>query len=61
MPAGKIQKKYGKPIFDSIYDKKRSAYKWLYMPATSNHFEGEKLYLFIDKDDNLVGWKIIEN
>ena len=60
IPAKKILKKFGKPIFDNIYDEKRSAYKWLYMPSTSTHFEGEKIYLFVDKDDKLVGWKVIE-
>ncbi len=58
MPADKILKRYGAPIID-IYDEKRNAYKWLYMPATSTHFEGEKLYLFIDEEDNLVGWKLL--
>ncbi len=60
MPAGKIRKKYGDPIMDNIYDKKRNAYKWLYMPAASSHFEGEKLYLFVNEDGKLVGWKLVE-
>ncbi|MEA3305701.1 MAG: hypothetical protein U9R52_02690 [Candidatus Omnitrophota bacterium] len=59
MPADKIRKKCGEPIIE-IYDKKKNAYKWLYMPAASSHFEGEKLYLFIDKEDELVGWKLVE-
>ena len=59
MLATKIKKRYGEPIID-IYDKKKNAYKWLYMPATSTHFEGEKLYLFVDNEDKLVGWKLIE-
>ncbi len=58
MTADKIRKRYGEPIIE-IYDKKKDAYKWLYMPATSSHFEGEKLYLFIDKEDKLVGWKLV--
>lgn len=57
--AEKIRKKYGEPIID-IFDKKKNAYKWLYMPATSTHFEGEKLYLFVDKEDKLVGWQLVE-
>ena len=60
MPAKKIRRKYGNPIFDNIYDKKRNAYKWLYMPATSTHFKGEKMYLFVDVNDELVGWKFME-
>jgi hypothetical protein len=59
MLGDKIRKKYGEPIIE-IYDEKKDAYKWLYMPATSSHFEGEKLYLFIDKEDKLVGWKLVE-
>lgn len=59
MLAKEIRKKYGEPIID-IYDEKKNAYKWLYMPATSTHFEGEKLYLFIDKEDKLVGWRMVE-
>ncbi|MBL7071462.1 MAG: hypothetical protein ISS26_04755 [Candidatus Omnitrophica bacterium] len=57
--AEAIRKNYGEPVID-VFDKKRDAIKWLYMPATSSHFEGEKLYLFIDKDDKLVGWQLIE-
>ena len=60
MSAGKIRRKYGEPIFDNIYDKKRNAYKWLYMPAASTHFKGEKLYLFVDEEGKLVGWKVVE-
>ncbi len=60
MAADKIRKKYGEPIFDNLFDEKRNAYKWLYMPATSSHFEGEKLYLFVDKEGTLVGWKLTE-
>lgn len=60
MSASKIRRKYGEPIFDNIYDKKRNAYKWLYMPATSTHFEGQKLYLFVDAEGKLVGWKVVE-
>ena len=59
MSGEKIKKKYGEPIID-LYDEKRDAFKWLYMPATSTHFEGEKLYLFVDKEGVLVGWKLVE-
>ena len=59
MPAEKLRKKYGEPVID-IFDKKKSAYKWLYMPATSTHFEGEKIYLFIDEEGELVGWQVLE-
>lgn len=58
MLAEKIRKKYGEPVID-IYDKKKDADKWLYMPATSTHFEGEKIYLFVDKEGKLVGWKLV--
>jgi hypothetical protein len=59
MSADTIKTKYGEPIID-IFDKKKNAYKWLYMPATSTHFKGEKLYLFVDKEGRLVGWEFIE-
>lgn len=57
--ADKIRKRYGEPII-GIFDEKKNAYKWLYMPATSTHFKGEKIYLFIDEEDKLVGWRLIE-
>lgn len=59
MKAEIIEQKYGKPVIDS-YDKKKDAFKWLYMPAESNHFKGEKLYLFISKDNTLLGWELVE-
>ena len=58
-PADKIREEYGEPVID-VFDKKRNTVKWLYMPETSTHFEGEKLYLFMDKDDKLVGWQLVE-
>jgi hypothetical protein len=57
-PGDKIKRKYGEPIID-IYDEKRAANKWLYMPATSTHFEGEKLYLFVGAEGKLVGWQLV--
>ena len=57
MSAKDIRKKYGEPVID-IYDEKRNVDKWLYMPAASTHFEGEKLYLFMDAENKLVGWKL---
>ncbi len=60
MTASDVRKKCGEPILDSIFDRQRGAYKWLYMPETSTHFKGEKLYLYIDKEDKLVGWKLVE-
>lgn len=58
MPAEKVRKKYGVPVIE-IYDEQKSADKWLYMPAASTHFEGEKLYLFVDKEGKLVGWQLV--
>lgn len=60
MASDLIRKKYGVPIID-IYDKKQNLKKWLYMPASSSHFKGEKLYLYIDSDNNVNGWEIVEN
>lgn len=59
MPADAVRKRYGGPILDT-YDKKHDATKWLYMPASSNHFKGEKLYLYIDKDNKVKSWELIE-
>ena len=55
----KIKKKCGEPIID-IFDNKRNVYKWLYMPETSTHFEGEKIYLYVDEEGVLVGWQLVE-
>lgn len=57
-PAEGILTRFGEPVIE-IYDRKRDAVKWLYMPATSTHFEGEKLYLFMDNDGRLVGWQLV--
>ncbi len=56
--AENIRKKFGEPVID-VFDEKRGSVKWLYMPATSTHFEGEKLYLFIGEDSLLVGWQLV--
>lgn len=58
MPAEKVRKNYGEPVIE-IYDEKKNADKWLYIPATSTHFEGEKLYLFVDREGKLVGWQLV--
>ncbi|MBN1872474.1 MAG: hypothetical protein JW800_07880 [Candidatus Omnitrophica bacterium] len=57
--SAEIKKRYGEPIID-IFDEKRNVYKWLYMPETSTHFEGEKIYLYVDEEGVLVGWQLIE-
>ena len=59
MDGDQVRSKYGDPVID-IFDKRRNVNKWLYMPQTSSHFEGEKLYLYIDEGNKLVGWQIIE-
>ncbi|MFH0839861.1 MAG: hypothetical protein V1883_02455 [Candidatus Omnitrophota bacterium] len=59
MTADIIRKKYGGPIIET-YDKKNDITKWLYMPASSDHFKGEKLYIHIDSDNKVKGWKLIE-
>lgn len=58
--ADSIRKKYGGPVVE-IYDKKHDANKWLYMPATSSHFKGEKAYLYFDKENKLKEWEQVEN
>jgi len=59
MTADSIRKKYGEPII-ATYDKKRDATRWLYMPATSSHFKGEKAYLYFDKENKLTGCEVVE-
>lgn len=59
MAADKVRKKYGEPVIN-VYDKKRDADKWLYMPAESTHFKGEKIYLYFDKENKLMEWEKIE-
>lgn len=59
MSADTVRKKYGEPVID-VYDKKLDSNKWLYMPAESSHFSGEKIYLYFDKEKNLTDWKKIE-
>lgn len=57
--ADTIRKKYGEPVI-IVHDKKRDASKWLYMPAESTHFKGEKIYLYFDKENKLTEWGKIE-
>lgn len=57
--ADTIRKKYGEPVI-IVHDKKRDANKWLYMPAESTHFKGEKIYLYFDKENKLTEWEKIE-
>lgn len=59
MTAENIRRKYGEPIIET-YDRKRDANRWLYMPATSSHFKGEKAYLYFDKENKLTGWEVVE-
>lgn len=57
--AETIRQKYGEPVID-VYDKKRDSNKWLYMPAESSHFKGEKIYLYFDKQNKLTEWEAVE-
>ena len=59
LAADAIRRKYGNPIIET-YDKKRDLTKWLYMPASSTHFKGEKLYLYIDRDNKVKSWELVE-
>ncbi len=31
--------------------------RWIYKPATSTYFKGEKIYFFFDGDDKLSDWE----
>ena len=59
MAADSVRKKYGNPIIET-YDKKKDVTKWLYMPATSSHFKGEKLYLYVNNDNKIAGWELLQ-
>ena len=59
LAADTVRKKYGQPILET-YDKKHDATKWLYMPASSTHFKGEKLYLYFDKGNKVKSWELVE-
>ncbi len=54
--ADTVRKKYGEPVI-RVHDKKRNADKWLYMPAASTHFKGEKIFLYFDRENKLMEWE----
>lgn len=58
MASDIVRRKYGEPIIET-YDKKCDLTKWLYMPASSSHFGGEKLYLYVDKENKVKGWELV--
>ncbi len=60
MAANTIRGKYGDPVIEAS-DKDRDLAKWLYMPASSGHFSGEKLYIYMDSDNKVKDWKIVEH
>ncbi len=31
--------------------------RWVYKPPTSTFFEGEKIYFYFNKDEELINWK----
>lgn len=59
MTSDVVRRKYGEPVIN-VYDKKHDASKWLYMPAESTHFKGEKIYLYFDKENKLIESEKIE-
>lgn len=58
MAADTIREKYGGPIVET-YDKKSDLTRWLYMPASSGHFKGEKLYIYIDSENKVKRCELI--
>ena len=45
---------FGEPV---IVFSQKSGEKWVYKEAESSWFGGEKIYLFFDKQDNLINWE----
>jgi hypothetical protein len=54
-----ILSKYGEPVV-SVRDYDTDREKWIYKPAKSSFSEGERIYLFFDKNGVLVEVKVIE-
>ncbi|NQU73826.1 MAG: trehalose-phosphatase, partial [Candidatus Omnitrophica bacterium] len=48
--------KFGRPV---LMTPKEGYEKWAYKPGDSDWFGGEKIYLFFDKDDKLISWKVV--
>ncbi len=57
--ASRVHDKYGEPVIE-IFDDRKNVTKWLYMPAGSTHFKGEKLYLYVNDEGAVVGWRLVE-
>lgn len=48
--------KFGRPV---LMTPKEGYEKWAYKPGDSDWFGGEKIYLFFDKNDKLISWKVV--
>jgi len=54
-----IERRYGSPAI-TLREADGGGVKWVYKPASSSYFEGEKAYLFFDGEGRLVKWEIVE-
>ena len=54
--ADEIRRKYGEPVVN-IPDMETGMDKWIYKPAKSSFFKGEKIYLFFDSTGVLAELK----
>lgn len=57
LPKESIRSSYGEPVIAND-DFATGREKWVYMPASSTFFKGEKIYLFFDSKGNLDEVKV---
>jgi hypothetical protein len=58
LPRDKISKDYGDPVVRFDKDDKMNE-TWIYKPAASSYFEGEKIYLVFDIEGKLESTKMM--
>jgi hypothetical protein len=54
-----IKDRYGESVVNTI-ESETGREKWIYKPAKSSFFEGIRIYLYFDKNNNLDEIKIVE-
>ena len=54
-----IGDRYGEPVVNTV-ESETGREKWIYKPAKSSFFEGIRIYLYFDRDDNLDEIKVVK-